>query len=67
MLRSMPKPAPEALAREQIDALLVAAGWTLQDYTRFDASAARFIALREIPVKGGRCDLSTRNRKCPRS
>jgi type I restriction enzyme, R subunit len=48
--------APEAKAREQIDALLVAAGWTLQDCTRFDASASRTIALREIPVTGGRCD-----------
>jgi len=52
----MPELAPEARAREQIDALLIAAGWTLQDYTRFDASASRSIALREIPVSGGRCD-----------
>ena len=40
----MPELAPEAKAREQIDALLAAAGWTLQDYTRFDASASRNIA-----------------------
>ena len=52
----MPELAPEAKAREQIDVLLAAAGWTLQDYTRFDASASRTIALREIPVSGGRCD-----------
>ena len=34
-------PAPEALARQQIDAQLVAAGWVVQDYnalfTRFAA------------------------------
>jgi type I restriction enzyme R subunit len=52
----MPELAPEAQARRQIDDLLTAAGWTLQDYTRFNAAAARFIALREIPVTGGRCD-----------
>ncbi|MBI3490582.1 MAG: DEAD/DEAH box helicase family protein [Acidobacteria bacterium] len=52
----MPDLAPEAKAREQIDALLTAAGWTLQDYTRFDASASRHIALREIPITRGRCD-----------
>ena len=52
----MPDLAPEAKARQQIDALLTGAGWTLQDYDRFDASAARYIALREIPVRGGRCD-----------
>lgn len=52
----MPDLAPEARAREQIDALLTAAGWTLQNYDRFDPTVARFIALREIPVKGGRCD-----------
>ena len=52
----MPDLAPEARAREQIDVLLAAAGWTLQDYDRYDPTASRFIALREIPVKGGRCD-----------
>ena len=52
----MPDLAPEAQAREQIDAQLTASGWTLQDYTRYDGSAASAIALREIPVKGGRCD-----------
>ena len=52
----MPDLAPEAKARQQIDTLLTGAGWVLQDYDHFDAAAARFIALREIPVKGGRCD-----------
>ena len=49
----MPDLAPEAQAREQIDAQLKASGWTLQDYTRYDGSAASAIALREIPVNGG--------------
>src|SRR5437899_1559148 len=48
--------APEAKARQQIDVLLTGAGWALQDYDRYDASAARYIGLREIPVRGGRCD-----------
>jgi type I restriction enzyme S subunit len=43
---------PEAKAREQIDAQLTAAGWTIQDYTRYAPAAARGIALREIPVLG---------------
>jgi type I restriction enzyme R subunit len=56
MQTQMAELAPEARARQQIDALLSAAGWTLQDYTRYDPSAAHAIALREIPMKGGRCD-----------
>jgi type I restriction enzyme R subunit len=52
----MPDLPPEAQAREQIDAQLTAAGWVLQDYDRYDPSVARGIALREIPVTGGRCD-----------
>jgi type I restriction enzyme R subunit len=52
----MPQLATEAKAREHIDTLLTAAGWTLQDYTRFDASASRYIALPEIPLTHGRCD-----------
>jgi hypothetical protein len=48
----MPGLAPDS-AHEQIDALLAAAGWTLQDYDRFDPTVARFIALREIPISSG--------------
>lgn len=47
---------PEALARQQIDAQLVAAGWTIQDYKAVDFSAGRGIALREVPLKTGPCD-----------
>ncbi len=49
-------PTPEQLAREQIDAQLAAAGWAVQDYAKFDPSASRGIALREVPLDSGRCD-----------
>ena len=42
---------PEAAARQQIDAQLSAAGWVVQDYKQFNPSAARGIALREVPLK----------------
>jgi type I restriction enzyme R subunit len=47
---------PEQNARAQIDALLDAAGWAVQDYRAFNPGAARGIALREVPLKSGRCD-----------
>ncbi|MGB7768715.1 MAG: type I restriction-modification enzyme R subunit C-terminal domain-containing protein [Verrucomicrobiia bacterium] len=47
---------PEQQARQQIDAQLVAAGWIVQDYKAFNPSAGRGIALREVPLKCGRCD-----------
>ncbi|NNN06745.1 MAG: DEAD/DEAH box helicase family protein [Elusimicrobia bacterium] len=47
---------PEQQARQQIDAMLGASGWAIQDYSRFNPSAARGIALREAPLKSGRCD-----------
>jgi type I restriction enzyme, R subunit len=48
---------PEQQARQQIDAKLVAAGWVIQDYKAFNPSAGRGIALREVPLKSGRCDF----------
>jgi type I restriction enzyme R subunit len=48
--------SPEKLARENIDALLTKCGWLLQDYKQLDLSAARGIALREVPLKRARCD-----------
>lgn len=48
--------APEQQARETIDAMLAAAGWAVQDYKAFDPSASAGIALREVPLKSGRCD-----------
>jgi len=47
---------PEQLARQQIDALLTAAGWAVQDYAAYNPAAAHGIALREVPLKSGRCD-----------
>ncbi|MEO7008232.1 MAG: hypothetical protein ABI156_03690, partial [Caldimonas sp.] len=49
-------PTPEQLARQQIDALLTAVGWAVQDYADYAPGAARGIALREVPLKSGRCD-----------
>jgi type I restriction enzyme R subunit len=47
---------PEQQARQNIDAQLLASGWIVQDYTKMDLSAGRGIALREVPLKSGRCD-----------
>ena len=47
---------PEQLARQQIDTLLIAAGWSVQDYTAYQPNAARGVALREVPLASGRCD-----------
>ena len=47
---------PEQLARQQIDALLGVAGWSVQDYTAYQPGATRGIALREVPLASGRCD-----------
>ena len=47
---------PEQQARQQIDALLTAGGWVIQDYNRVDPSAAFGIALREAPMRSGFAD-----------
>ena len=47
---------PEQQARLQIDTMLTASGWIVQDYKAFNPSAGRGIALREVPLKSGRCD-----------
>jgi hypothetical protein len=36
----MPDLAPEQKARQQIDAMLLASGWVVQDYKAFNPSAA---------------------------
>jgi type I restriction enzyme R subunit len=55
---------PEQEAREKIDDLLRQCGWDVQDYLHFNPSAAPGVALREVPVQGGRCDyLLLVNRK----
>ena len=47
---------PEEKAREKIDEMLTASGWVVQDYKALNLSAARGIALREVPMKSGTCD-----------
>ena len=44
---------PEALARQQIDALLVHSGWVVQDYKKLNLGAGRGVAVREVPLVGG--------------
>src|SRR5579862_4175391 len=48
--------APEQKARRQIDAMLAATGWDVQDYTRINLGASLGIALCEVPLQSGRCD-----------
>lgn len=46
-------PSPEQQARQQIDALLMAAGWQVQDVGLANIHAARGVAIREFPLKSG--------------
>ena len=48
--------SPEQVARQQIDALLVLCGWTVQDYKKLNLSAGLGIAVREVPLQGGTAD-----------
>lgn len=48
--------APEQRAREAIDALLRAAGWTVQDKGDFNRNAAIGVAVREFALPNGPCD-----------
>ncbi len=49
---------PEARARVEIDRMLAAAGWAVQDASRVNLSAARGVAIREFVLKAphGRAD-----------
>src|SRR5215212_769068 len=44
---------PEELARQQIDAALDAAGWSVQNARTANLGAGRGIAIREFPLKRG--------------
>ena len=46
----------EAEAREVIDALLISAGWSVQDYKHEDFSASLGVAVREFQLKTGAAD-----------
>ncbi|MDP3183986.1 MAG: hypothetical protein Q8M58_01815, partial [Anaerolineales bacterium] len=49
-------PTPESLARQQIDSLLAASGWTIQDRAGMNLYAARGVAVCEFPVEIGFAD-----------
>jgi type I restriction enzyme, R subunit len=56
-------PPPEQLARQQIDTMLLNAGWSIQNFRELNL-AGKAVALREVPLKSGRCDyLLLLNRK----
>jgi type I restriction enzyme R subunit len=44
---------PEQQAREEIDSLLIAAGWRVFDIAQANIHAARGVALREFPLESG--------------
>jgi type I restriction enzyme R subunit len=47
---------PEQEARVEIDAMLEAAGWFIQDYRKMNVRAARGVAVREFPTARGPAD-----------
>ncbi len=47
---------PEEKARKNIDKLLEAAGWVVQDYRDLNLGAALGVAVREFPLKSGPAD-----------
>src|SRR5205823_6354447 len=47
---------PEERARKNIDRLLEASGWTVQDFEDMNISASVGVAMREFPLKGGTAD-----------
>ena len=47
---------PEEEARQNIDRLLEAAGWVIQDYRDLNLGASLGIAIREFPLKSGTAD-----------
>ncbi len=47
---------PEQRAREKIDALLIAAGWVIQDNAHFNRNAGEGVAVREFVLPNGPCD-----------
>ena len=52
-----PEPmTPEQQARAEIDRLLEAAGWAVQDYARMNRRAAPGVAVREYPLTNGFAD-----------
>jgi len=60
---------PEQVARQEIDRLLVAAGWVVQDIASANLHATRGVALREFPLNPGHGHadylLYVDGRECP--
>src|ERR1700733_10892318 len=46
---------PEDRARAEIDRLLIAAGWLIQNRKDADITAGRGVAIREFPLESGHC------------
>ena len=46
-------PGPEDIAREQIDRMLVSAGWAVQDAKAVNLYAKQGVAIREFELKPG--------------
>ncbi len=49
-------PAPEQLARQNIDTLLMHYGWMVQSRVEANLAAGRVIAVSEFPLKTGYAD-----------
>lgn len=47
---------PEQIARDKIDAMLIASGWLVQSKNQIDLSAAKGVALRETNTSSGSAD-----------
>ena len=50
------RPRNEIESRREIDRLLEAAGWKIQDFGDHDRSAGLGVAVREFPIRSGRAD-----------
>jgi type I restriction enzyme, R subunit len=48
--------SPEQISRQEIDRLLLAAGWTLQNPSEFNRKASLGVAVREFQLATGPCD-----------
>ncbi len=47
---------PEQIARDNIDRMLQAAGWAVQDVSKFNPSAGLGVAVKEYPTDTGPAD-----------
>jgi len=52
----MPASTPEAEARVNIDQMLEASGWLVQDMKQLNLGASVGVAVRELPLKTGAAD-----------